>query len=72
MNSCASIHQINWIRIDGSKCQTTKVNPVWYSSETETDCMQNGKAVEVTTNHDDISILGGFVGLFALLFPFII
>ena len=48
---------------------TTKVNPVWYSSETETDCLVAGKAVTVPTNHDDFSRVGypaaGVIGLAA-------
>ena len=55
---CANVHQVGWQRIDGTTCMTTKVNPVWYSSETETDCLVAGKAVTVPTNHDDFSIVG--------------
>lgn len=67
MCSCAQVHEVTWTRIDNNKCQTTKVNPTFYSSETETDCMVDGKAKQITTNHDDISILAGFVGLIAMM-----
>ncbi len=66
---CTSIHQGEWHQLDGSKCQTIKINPVWYSSETESDCIKNGKSQPVATNHDDISIVAGFAGLLAILLP---
>jgi hypothetical protein len=66
---CASLTQVRWTRIDGAPCITTKVKPVWYSSETETDCLVNGKAAAVATNHEDLSIIGGFAALLGVLLP---
>lgn len=63
LSGCAGVSQIRWTRIDGSVCETTKAKPVWYSSETETDCLQDGRAVPVQTNHEDLSILGGVAAL---------
>jgi hypothetical protein len=66
---CASLTQVRWTRIDGAPCITTKVKPVWYSSETETDCLVDGKAAAVATNHEDLSIIGGFAALLGVLLP---
>lgn len=56
---CATVRQVPWTRVDGTSCLTTKVNPVWYSSESETDCMdKSGKVETVATNHEDIGIVG--------------
>lgn len=57
-SGCAGVSQRHWTRIDGSPCMTTHVAPVWWSAETETDCLVDGKAVELTSNHDDASIFG--------------
>lgn len=58
LSGCSSVSQVAWQRIDGSQCMTTHVAPVWWSAETETDCLVDGKAVELTSNHDDVSIFG--------------
>ena len=63
LSSCASVRQISWQRLDGVPCQTSKLNPAWYSSETVTFCFENGKALLVPTNHDDaVGIMGGLIG----------
>lgn len=65
ITGCTPISRTYWQRMDGSFCATTNVKPRLYSSETETDCMVNGKPVQVTTNHEDISITLGLMTVLA-------
>lgn len=58
LSGCSGVAQQRWTRIDGTPCMTTHVAPVWWSAETMTDCMVDGKPVELTSNHDDVSIVG--------------
>jgi hypothetical protein len=64
---CASVHQVKYQRLDGSWCEVTKVNPVFFSSETSSDCLVKGQIVQIDTKHEDISILGGLGAIFSLL-----
>ena len=64
---CVQVRQVPWTRIDGARCLTTKVKPVWYSSETSTDCMDKGEAVAIRTEHEDLSILGGAAALLGIV-----
>lgn len=61
--SCSAVHQVQYTRLDGTICQVTKVNPVWYSSETMIDCMVDGKSQQVPSNHEDLGMVAGFTGL---------
>lgn len=64
---CAPVSRVYWQRMDGSFCATTNVKPRFYSSETETDCMVNGKSRQVMTNHEDISITLGLMTVLTAL-----
>ena len=64
---CSSVHQIAWTRLDNAPCQTSNINAVWWSSETVTFCVADGRAQLVPTNHDDLGMLGGVAGLIAAI-----
>lgn len=65
LSGCAQVRQVEWTRkVDNVPCETDKINPAWWSSETMTFCVPRGKpAVVVPSNHDDISILAGFAAI---------
>ena len=67
LSGCMSVRQVEWTRLDGVPCETSKLNPAWFSSETATFCFENGKALLVPTNHDDLGQLGGIGALVGAL-----
>lgn len=67
LSGCVGVRQTDWVRIDGSLCRTTRVKVAPYAGETETDCLVNGKAQQISTNHDDLSMLGGIAALMSAI-----
>lgn len=51
----------------GNPCQTVKVKADWYTSETSTSCVRDGKAVEIATNHTDLTMVAALGGIIAAL-----
>lgn len=64
---CVGVKQTDWVRLDGELCRTTRIKVVPYAGETETDCLQKGQVVQVTTSHDDLGMLGGIAAVVATL-----
>lgn len=70
--SCANISAPHYKTVpftDAGKnpCETTKVWPSWYSAETLTTCVQEGKVVEMHTNHSDMSMVAAMLGALGAL-----
>jgi hypothetical protein len=57
---CACVHQVQFARLDGSRCEITHARAVWYSGAEWVDCIgKDGKAATIQTNHTDVGMMTG-------------
>lgn len=65
---CARVDSARWTRLDGSRCESDHVRPVFYTAETLTACTNDkGKLQTVQTSHTDLGMLAGFGAIVGLL-----
>lgn len=51
----------------GNPCETVHAKPVWWVGEDSTNCLRDGKVVDVPTNHTDVGMVAALGGIIAAI-----